>query len=180
MATKPKGKATATIPTFDQTLAKAVDKRLIKTKIVLEDPDFLPKYETPGAACCDLYANLPKDIHGERKLAITPGSVLRISVGFKMQLPEGWEAQIRARSGLASRGLVVANGPGTIDDDYRDDLNVIIANIGRHIIHIEHKQRIAQMALKPVYEFHFDVVDKLDPVEGENARKGGFGSTGDK
>jgi len=181
---KPRVKATPRVQQFDDLMRdKEAKLAVLKlpdrpvTKVVADDPDFIPTYETPGAACCDLRADLPPDDKGERKLAIPPGAVVVIDVGFRMQLPEGYEAQIRARSGLATKGLTMANGIGTIDEDYRDGMKVIAANIGRQIIVIEHKQRIAQMALKAVERFTFDRVDELDPVP-EGGRKGGLGSTG--
>jgi len=85
--------------------------RHIKTIINPISPEFVPEYKTEGAACCDLKANI-KDI-----LLIGVGETVKIPVGFKMQLPSGYEAQIRARSGLASKGLMVTNGIGTIDED---------------------------------------------------------------
>jgi dUTP pyrophosphatase len=104
-----------------------------------------------------------------------PGHIEVVDCGFSMELPPGWEAQVRARSGLSTRGVTMANGVGTIDDDYRGRVSAILQNNGREIVVIKHGDRIAQMLLKPVYYFQWNVVDALGDTErGE----GGFGSTG--
>jgi dUTP pyrophosphatase len=92
-----------------------------------------------------------------------------------MALPPGWEAQIRPRSGLAQKGVQVTNSPGTIDDDYRGRLMVVLNNAGREIVNIKHGDRFAQMALKPVWYFSWNIVDELESTERGDA---GFGSTG--
>jgi dUTP pyrophosphatase len=143
--------------------------RGIITKIVAISPEFIPKYEHENDACCDLIANIP-----EGELVIGHGEIVKIDVGIKIQIPSGYEAQIRARSGWAGRGLMVVNGPGTIDSNFRDPLKVIVTNISDYPLHIPHLAKIAQMALKPVYYFSFESVDTLDKSE----RDGGFGSTG--
>jgi dUTP pyrophosphatase len=193
MADRPKGKASVRVKPFKEVLAEKIEQieasfavpfgredvqEPFVTKVVADEPDFIPQYETDGSACCDLRANVPLNGKNERKLAIPPGAVLVIDCGFSMQLPPGYEAQVRARSGLATKGLTMANGIGTIDEDYRDRMKVIAANIGRQIIVIEHKSRIAQMALKAVERFHFQSVEALDPVTGKKVRTGGLGSTG--
>lgn len=146
----------------------------VKVKIVANDPAFIPMYKTAGAAGADLLANIPPDEKGERVLRLMPGHVVTVDTGIKIQLPTGWEAQIRCRSGLATHGIQVTNGVGTIDEDYRDSLGVILNNTGREIVVIKHKDRIAQLLLKPVWYFNWNIVDKLEPTK----RKGGFGSTG--
>lgn len=142
----------------------------VPTKIVLDDPDFAPAYQTDGAAGADLYANLP---NGD--LSIRPGGREIVDCGFSMAVPPGWEAQLRARSGLATQGLSVVNSPATIDEDYRGRIKVILKNVGDAPIEIKHKQRFAQMLLKPVWKFDWQVVDSLDETDrGES----GLGSTG--
>jgi dUTP pyrophosphatase len=143
----------------------------IKTRIIAEDERFIPQYETEGAACCDLRAFLP-----EGSVVMEIGETRKIGCGFKIQMPEGYEAQIRSRSGRASKGIIVTNGIGTIDADFRFELCVVLTNLSKDKITIEHGDRIAQMAIKPVYYFDFEQVAQLDPSE----RNGGFGSTGVK
>jgi len=142
----------------------------VPTKIVLDDPEFLPQYQTDGAAGADLYANIP-----ESSVSLGPGERTIIDCGFSMQLPTGWEAQLRARSGLATKGLQVVNSPATIDEDYRGRIKVILKNCGDEVILINHKQRFAQMLIKPVWKFDWQVVENLDATDrGES----GLGSTG--
>lgn len=147
-------------------------KNNIKTKIKAISKEFIPTYKTAGAACCDLKANLPN----KESLTIGPMETVKIDCGFSIELPPGFEAQIRQRSSLGSKGIIVPNAPGTIDSDYRDSLCVLLTNLNTYPVVIEHLQRIGQMALKPVWVFDFQEVDTLDITE----RKGGFGSTGEK
>lgn len=112
---------------------------------------------------------------GERVLKIPPGHVAIVDTGIKIQLPHGWEAQVRARSGLATHGIQVTNGIGTIDEDFTSEkIGVILNNVGREIVMIKHGERIAQLLIKPVWYVAWNIVSELEPTE----RKGGFGSTG--
>jgi len=132
----------------------------------------LPAYATSGAAGADLRANLPD--RGEIKLA--PGARALVPTGLRLAIPEGWEVQIRPRSGLALKhGITLPNSPGTIDSDYRGPLGVIVMNAGDAPFTIAHGDRIAQMVAAPVVQAGFDLVETLP----ETARgAGGFGSTG--
>ncbi|WP_263619600.1 dUTP diphosphatase [Salipiger bermudensis] len=132
----------------------------------------LPAYATTGAAGADLRANLPD--RGEVVLA--PGARAQVPTGLRLAIPEGWEVQIRPRSGLALKhGITLPNSPGTIDSDYRGPLGVIVMNAGDAPFTIAHGDRIAQMVAAPVVQAGFDLVDALP----ETARGvGGFGSTG--
>ena len=105
-----------------------------------------------------------------------PGEIVRVPCGFAMSLPAGFEAQVRPRSGLASKyGVTVANTPGTIDADYRGQVMVALINHGREPVTVEPKMRIAQMVVAPVMRCEIEEVDELDEtVRGA----GGFGSTG--
>ncbi len=150
--------------------------RHVPTKIVADDPKFIPMYRTKGAAAVDLVANVTETWNGQYEIRLTPGAVAVVDCGFSMQLPEGYEAQIRPRSGLAEQGITVANAPGTIDDDYRGRVKVIIQNTHRTTItHIKHGERFAQMVIKPVWYFQWQLVSELDASERGT---GGFGSTG--
>jgi dUTP pyrophosphatase len=148
-----------------------------KTKIVADSPEFIPEYKTIGAACCDLKANIPPDKDGQRTLYIGHMETVKVDVGFSIAIPPGFEAQIRPRSGFGAKGLIVPNSPGTIDFDFRGRMCVLLTNLSGESRPIHHLDRIAQMALKPVWRFDFEPVDTLDTTErGE----GGFGSTGVK
>lgn len=132
----------------------------------------LPRYETALAAGCDIRAALPA---GEG-LILAPGARAMVPTGLAIALPEGWEAQMRPRSGLAAKfGIACVNSPGTIDADYRGELKVILINLGSDDFVIRRGDRIAQMVVAPAYQARFEEVASLD----ETARgAGGFGSTG--
>ena len=135
----------------------------------------LPTYETPGAAGADIRANLPGD---ERSAGVTLAPMQRLIVptGLRMEIPPGFEVQIRPRSGLAvAHGITLPNTPGTIDSDYRGPLGVALINLGPAPYTLRHGDRIAQMVVAPVVQARFEVVDSLEKTtRGE----GGFGSTG--
>lgn len=131
-----------------------------------------PAYATAGAAGLDLRAALPADA----PRALQPGERAMIPTGFAIALPDGYEAQVRPRSGLAARhGITCLNTPGTIDCDYRGEVSVILINLGQEAVEIARGERIAQMVIAPVSHASFQEVESLD----ETARgAGGFGSTG--
>lgn len=159
----------------DASLQHNVIARSVPIKIVADDPVFVPQYKTAGAANADLVANIPEDVHGNRTLTLTSRTGAVVDCGFSMELPPGWKAEIAARSGLASKNLVVSNAPGQIDEDYRGRVRVLVTNIGKEIITINDQERIAQMWVTPVHRMSFEMVDELSATErGE----GGLGSTG--
>jgi len=131
----------------------------------------LPRRMSEGAAGLDLAACLPGG--GVR---LSPGERCLVSTGLAVAIPEGYEGQVRPRSGLALRhGITIVNAPGTIDADYRGELQVILINLGQEPFEIRHGERIAQLVLAPVAHLSIDLVDELPPaVRGT----GGFGSTG--
>jgi dUTP pyrophosphatase len=135
----------------------------------------LPSYETPGAAGADIRANLRAD---DRSAGVTLAPMQRVIVptGIRVEIPVGFEMQIRPRSGLAVKhGITLPNTPGTIDSDYRGPLGVALINLGTEAFTVHHGDRIAQMIIAPVVQVAFQVVDALSDTErGE----GGFGSTG--
>ena len=140
------------------------------------DPNLaLPSYETAQSAGMDLRACLiPEDRPRGVKLP-SQGRVL-IPTGLAMALPEGFEAQIRPRSGLAVRhGITVLNSPGTIDADYRGEIGVLLINLGPATVTIGHGDRIAQMVIAPVAQAVPEIVETLDATDRGT---GGFGSTG--
>ena len=132
----------------------------------------LPAYATALAAGCDLAAALP----GDRPMTLVPGARGLIPTGLAIALQPGFEAQIRPRSGLAMKhGITVLNAPGTIDADYRGEIQVLLVNLGEAPFTIERGMRIAQMILAPVTRACF--VPSAD-LEGTARASGGFGSTG--
>ncbi len=135
----------------------------------------LPGYETAGAAGADLRANLAA---GDRVAGIVLQPMERriVPTGFRVEIPHGYEMQIRPRSGLALKhGITLPNTPGTIDSDYRGPLGVALVNLGAEPYTVHHGDRIAQMIVAPVVQATFEVVDMLsDTLRGA----GGFGSTG--
>ena len=132
----------------------------------------LPCYETAGAAGADLRANLAD----RGSLDLEPGARVLVPTGLRLAIPQGYEVQLRPRSGLALKhGITLPNSPGTIDCDYRGPLRVIVQNGGAEPFQITHGMRIAQMVVAPVVQANFALVDSLD----DTARgAGGFGSTG--
>lgn len=132
----------------------------------------LPTYETPGAAGADVRANLPD----RGRLTIAPGARALVPTGLRLEIPDGYEVQIRPRSGLALKhGITLPNTPGTIDSDYRGPLGVIVMNAGQDPFDITHGDRIAQMVIAPVLQAQFAVVEALSETD---RGAGGFGSTG--
>lgn len=132
----------------------------------------LPSYETSGAAGMDLRAALPAGT----PVIIGPLERSLIPTGLTMELPAGYEAQVRPRSGLALKsGITVLNTPGTIDSDYRGEVKVILINLSDHPVEINRGDRIAQMVIAPVTRATIELVESLSLTKrGE----GGFGSTG--
>jgi dUTP pyrophosphatase len=135
----------------------------------------LPSYETAGAAGADIRANLP-DADRAAGLVLQPMQRLLVPTGIRVEIPEGYEMQVRPRSGLALKhGITLPNTPGTIDSDYRGPLGVALINLGTEAYVVQHGDRIAQAVVAPVVQARFIVVGHL----GETARgAGGFGSTG--
>ena len=132
----------------------------------------LPAYQTPGSAGLDLPAAVPEDAPA----IIQPGRWTLIPTGIAIALEEGYEAQIRPRSGLAARkGVTCLNTPGTVDADYRGELRVNLINHGQEPFLVQRGERIAQMIIAPVMQIEWDSVDTLDETE---RGAGGFGSTG--
>ncbi|MCA6298505.1 MAG: dUTP diphosphatase [Phenylobacterium sp.] len=137
------------------------------------NPDLpLPAYETAGAAGMDLRAAVPED----EALVLRPGARTAVPTGLAFALPDGFEAQVRPRSGLALKsGVTVANAPGTIDADYRGELKVILINLGEEDFVIRRGDRIAQLVIAPVVQAAWREVGELDATD---RGAGGFGSTG--
>ncbi len=130
----------------------------------------LPCPASPGSAGCDLRAAIAAEI------TLAPGARALVPTGLVLEIPPGFEGQVRPRSGLAIRhGLTMVNGPGTIDSDYRGEVAVPLINLGQEPITLRHGDRIAQLLVTPVLAVAFEEAEELSESErGE----GGFGSTG--
>ncbi len=130
----------------------------------------LPEYQTEAAAGLDLRAD------ADQEIALDPGERARIPTGLVVELPNGFEAQIRPRSGLALRhGVTLLNSPGTIDADYRGEIQVILVNLGRERFVVRRGDRIAQMVVAPVTRVHLTESKELSATARGS---GGFGHTG--
>ena len=143
---------------------------MVEIKIVNNSNFPVPSYATPGSAWMDLRANLKEEI------CIEPHQRVLIPTGLFIELPVGYEAQIRPRSGLAlKKGLSVPNAPGTIDSDYRGEIGVILINLSTEFQHIQPGERIAQMVIAKYETASWVTVNSLSP---SSRGEGGFGSTG--
>lgn len=142
----------------------------MKVKIISKSKHQLPEYATPLSAGMDLRANLA------RPLLLKPMQRVLVPTGLRIALPEGYEAQIRPRSGMALRhGVTILNAPGTIDADYRGEIGVILANLSTEDFIIDDGERIAQMVIARHERVEWEMVETLEDTErGE----GGFGHTG--
>jgi dUTP pyrophosphatase len=139
-------------------------------KLVAEVGAVLPEYKTEGSAGADLRAFVRSAV------TLAPGERAAVPTGIRIELPPGYEAQVRPRSGLAlQKGLTCLNSPGTIDSDYRGEIKVILVNLGGESATIERGDRIAQLLVAPVVRALFRTVESLEETERGS---GGFGSTG--
>ena len=139
-------------------------------KVIYTGKHELPQFETSHSAGMDLRANI------EAPIVLEKGARALVPTGIKLALTDGYEAQIRPRSGLAYKhGITVLNSPGTIDADYRGDVGVLLINHGNDSFIIEDGMRVAQMVVAQYTQFTWDTVDDLDDT---SRGEGGFGSTG--
>jgi dUTP pyrophosphatase len=130
----------------------------------------LPEYASAGAAGADIRAHLTAPVH------IPPLGRVRIPTGLSLEIPPGYEGQVRPRSGLAIRsGITVLNSPGTIDSDYRGELEIILINLGDTEFVVNHGDRIAQLVIAPVCRAR---MEEAVEISGTERGSGGFGSTG--
>jgi dUTP pyrophosphatase len=148
------------------------DPKLRMMRLAHSEGLSLPDYQTAGAAGLDLFAAIPDT----KPLTLRAGARALVPTGIAIALPEGYEGQVRPRSGLATRhGLTILNAPGTIDADYRGEIQVVLANLGNEDVTITRGMRIAQLVIAPVARAQIVEVASLD----ETGRgSGGFGSTG--
>ncbi len=148
----------------------SIDVRLLRLAHAADLP--APAYETPGAAGMDLRAAVPADA----AVRLAPGERAAVATGFAIALPDGYEAQVRPRSGLALKsGVTCLNSPGTVDADYRGEIKVILINHGPEVVTVRRGERIAQLVVAPVSRARWVESPSLDEtIRGA----GGFGSTG--
>ncbi|MDR2901227.1 MAG: dUTP diphosphatase [Treponema sp.] len=142
-----------------------------KVLFVKTDPlAILPQYESKGAAGADIRARI------DGNLLVNPMQTVLVSTGLKMEIPAGYECQVRPRSGLAAKyGITVLNSPGTIDSDYRGEIKVILINLGQEPYTIQDGDRIAQLVFAPVVQINIEESLELSDT---SRGSGGFGSTG--
>jgi dUTP pyrophosphatase len=146
----------------------AVDE--IFVRFLAEEGAVAPEYKTEGSAGADLRARL------STSLTLAPGERAAVPTGLRIELPRGYEAQVRPRSGLAlQKGITCLNSPGTIDSDYRGELKVILVNLGEAPATIASGDRIAQLVIAPIVRARFEGARSLEATERGS---GGFGSTG--
>ncbi|MBM4373030.1 MAG: dUTP diphosphatase [Deltaproteobacteria bacterium] len=148
---------------------------ILRVRVLRLDPGIstedLPRYQTDGASGMDLRACLDAPVD------LPPGGRCRIPTGLAFAIPPGWEGQVRPRSGLALRaGLTVLNAPGTVDSDYRGEVQVILVNLGDATARVEPGERIAQLVFCPVGRAVLE--DAADGLPGTPRGEGGFGHTG--
>jgi len=133
-------------------------------------PVSLPQYMTEGSSGMDLFACLEKEV------TLEPGERRLIPTGISVAIPERYEGQIRPRSGLAiQKGISIANGPGTVDADYRGEVGVVLINLGKEPFTVRDGDRIAQMVISQVFRVTLEEVEELPPTRRQG---GGFGHTG--
>jgi dUTP pyrophosphatase len=143
---------------------------MVQVKVVNKSKNELPAYQTPGAAGLDVCAHL------EAPFNLAPGERWLIPTGLYFEIPEGYEIQVRPRSGLALKsGITLVNTPGTIDSDYRGELGILLINHSHESFVVMPGMRIAQLVLAPVVRLMWDQVDEL---ASSTRAEGGFGHTG--
>lgn len=141
---------------------------MIKVKIKkLDENAEIPKYKTEGSVGMDLYS--------VEDVSLPPGGIKLIKTGISIEIPPGFEAQVRPRSGLAVKGVTVVNAPGTIDSDYRGEIKVILTNLNDNVFKITKKDRIAQLVFAKYERCEFELSKELSDTKRGS---GGFGSTG--
>lgn len=139
-------------------------------KIINQSDNSIPHYATPGSAGMDIRANL------QQPLTLQPLQREMVSTGLYIELPEGYEAQVRPRSGLANKqGITCLNSPGTVDSDYRGEIKIILINLSGQEQTIQHGDRIAQMIISKVERAKLELVHQLNETQRGD---GGFGHTG--
>jgi dUTP pyrophosphatase len=159
--------------TLDKYIEDALDSRIDTSSVLVKvervSPHaVIPTYAHHDDACCDLYIIEDYVIRRHQRLLLR--------TGIAIEIPTGYEVQVRPRSGLAwKQGLTLVNAPGTIDAQYRNEVKLLVINLGHRPVHLKKGDRVAQMCIKPVYKMEFKEVNKLSDSDRS---LGGFGSTG--
>jgi len=144
--------------------------RIIIKRLKNNQPVSLPQYMTEGSSGMDLFASLENDV------TLQPGERRMIPTAISVAIPEGFEGQVRPRSGLALRnGIGIVNAPGTIDADYRGEIGVLLINFGKEPVTLHHGDRIAQLVISRVFRAVWEEAEDLPP---SSRQAGGFGHTG--
>lgn len=152
------------------TTEQIIELETVVIKVIAESEELLPTYATKGSAGADIKANVKEPI------VIAPHSVSLIPTGLFFEIPPGYEVQIRPRSGLAAKSAItVLNSPGTIDSDYRGEIQIILINHGEKEFVVTNGMRIAQMVVAPVSQANFSLTTTLSTT---HRGTGGFGHTG--
>ena len=147
----------------------------ILVKVYNKSNNNLPAYETDGAAGMDLRAFLPEN----NIIQIKPGERVLSDTGLYIELPKGYEVQVRPRSGLAlKKGITVLNTPGTVDSDYRNSIGIILINLGNDVFEIKNGDRIAQLVLNEAPQIKWKEVSEKEDLSSTTRGLNGFGSTG--
>ena len=147
-----------------------MNQNSVEIAFTVADGAILPEYKTDGASGCDVHAFVKEPVE------LLPGDIKLIPTGLACAIPEGFEIQVRPRSGLAAKnGVTCLNTPGTIDSDYRGEIKVILINLGKEAFFVKNGDRIAQFVVAPVVRGIFKTVKSLDETRRGS---GGFGSTG--
>ncbi len=143
---------------------------MIDISVSLDDNGICPAYQSEGSAGADLFSSNSEPIR------IEPGETVLVPTGIRLEIPEGYEGQIRPRSGLALKhGITLLNSPGTIDSDYRGELGIIMTNLGKKTFTVTRGMRIAQIVFGQVYRARFNEKEILNNTK---RNEGGFGHTG--
>ncbi len=152
-------------------MSSLLGKKTISLPVSIKKGGKLPQYFSTEAAGADVYACL------DESFVLLPGKVILVPTGLRFAIPEGFEIQVRSRSGLALKhGIIVLNSPGTIDSDYRGEVGIILVNHGSESFTITPGMRIAQIILAPVFQAEFVIEDFLEKTA---RNEGGFGHTGE-
>ncbi len=146
----------------------------------LDEHAVLPQYHSERAAGLDLAVCLPRHEFNSDSVVIHPahtgGTIVKLPLGFACAIPDGYEGQVRPRSGLSTKhGVTIPNAPGTIDSDYRGEMFVALINLGQQPVTIRHGDRVAQLVIAPVAH---TLVEETDELDETSRGAGGFGSTG--
>ena len=143
---------------------------MTKVRIYVKPGATVPSPQTKGAAAFDL--------HAAQEIYIGPKGTAIVPTGLFVEVPQMWQLNIYSRSGLASKGIIVANSPGIVDSDYRGEVGVILYNSSAMVFHAKPGDRIAQAQINPVYPVTFEPVEELAELTVTERGAGGFGSTG--